>query len=126
MIFFCQLPEERKLDLLKNLAESSPYSAPQDSRQILPSVVQLLKVLITMVTRKFFIDVLSIRYNVHFLFDCLVYRTRNRNGYVLIDNKNLSAMPIFVTIFSHEMSSFFSSEVHASKKDRRGDKFHLC
>ncbi|RVW95762.1 Apoptosis inhibitor 5-like protein API5 [Vitis vinifera] len=37
------LPEERKLDLLKNLAESSPYSAPQDSRQILPSVVQLLK-----------------------------------------------------------------------------------
>lgn len=40
----CQLPEERKLDLLKNLAESSPYSAPQDSRQILPSTVQLLKV----------------------------------------------------------------------------------
>ncbi|KAJ9690573.1 hypothetical protein PVL29_012960 [Vitis rotundifolia] len=40
---FDKLPEERKLDLLKNLAESSPYSAPQDSRQILPSVVQLLK-----------------------------------------------------------------------------------
>lgn len=47
--FLCQLPEERKLDLLKNLAESSPYSAPQDSRQILPSVVQLLKVHIVMV-----------------------------------------------------------------------------
>ncbi|XP_024987837.1 apoptosis inhibitor 5-like protein API5 isoform X2 [Cynara cardunculus var. scolymus] len=40
---FDQLPEERKVDLLKNLAESSPYSTPQDSRQILPSVVQLLK-----------------------------------------------------------------------------------
>ncbi|KAJ0693508.1 putative apoptosis inhibitory 5 [Helianthus annuus] len=41
---FDKLPEERKVDLLKNLAESSPYAAPQDSRQILPSVVQLLKV----------------------------------------------------------------------------------
>ncbi|XP_057471800.1 apoptosis inhibitor 5-like protein API5 isoform X2 [Actinidia eriantha] len=38
------LPEERKVDLLKNLAESSPYTTPQDSRQILPSVVQLLKI----------------------------------------------------------------------------------
>ncbi|GJV30402.1 apoptosis inhibitor 5-like protein API5 [Tanacetum coccineum] len=40
---FEKLPEEKKVDLLKNLAESSPYAAPQDSRQILPSVVQLLK-----------------------------------------------------------------------------------
>ncbi|CAL5409926.1 unnamed protein product [Camellia sinensis] len=40
---FDELPEERKVDLLKNLAESSPYTTPQDSRQILPSVVQLLK-----------------------------------------------------------------------------------
>lgn len=40
---FEKLPEERKLELLKNLAESSPYTSPQDSRQILPSVVQLLK-----------------------------------------------------------------------------------
>lgn len=39
-----QLPEERKLDLLKALAEISPYTPPPDSRQILPSVVQLLKV----------------------------------------------------------------------------------
>ncbi|XP_042508084.1 apoptosis inhibitor 5-like protein API5 isoform X2 [Macadamia integrifolia] len=38
-----KLPEERKLDLLKNLAESSPYTSPQDSRQLLPSIVQLLK-----------------------------------------------------------------------------------
>uniref|UniRef100_A0A5B7B0X5 Putative apoptosis inhibitor 5 isoform X1 n=1 Tax=Davidia involucrata TaxID=16924 RepID=A0A5B7B0X5_DAVIN len=40
---FDKLPEERRVDLLKNLAESSPYTTPQDSRQILPSVVQLLK-----------------------------------------------------------------------------------
>ncbi|KAJ9136086.1 hypothetical protein P3X46_033198 [Hevea brasiliensis] len=40
---FDKLPEERKLDLLKALAEISPYTLPQDSRQILPSVVQLLK-----------------------------------------------------------------------------------
>lgn len=40
---FDKLPEERKLDLLKNLAECSPYTTPQDSRQLLPSVVQLLK-----------------------------------------------------------------------------------
>ncbi|XP_052202202.1 apoptosis inhibitor 5-like protein API5 [Diospyros lotus] len=40
---FDKLPEERKIDLLKNLAESSPYTTPQDSRQILPSVVELLK-----------------------------------------------------------------------------------
>ncbi|KAH9748935.1 Apoptosis inhibitory protein 5 (API5) [Citrus sinensis] len=37
------LPEERKLDLLKALAEISPYTTPQDSRQILPSVAVLLK-----------------------------------------------------------------------------------
>ncbi|RAL44762.1 unnamed protein product [Cuscuta campestris] len=40
---FDKLPEDRKLDLLKNIAESSPYTAPQDSRLVLPSVVQLLK-----------------------------------------------------------------------------------
>ncbi|KAL6543288.1 hypothetical protein OROHE_010808 [Orobanche hederae] len=40
---FDKLPEERKRDLLKNLAECSPYAKPQDSRQLLPSVVQLLK-----------------------------------------------------------------------------------
>ncbi|XP_068665157.1 apoptosis inhibitor 5-like protein API5 isoform X2 [Aristolochia californica] len=40
---FSKLPEQRKLDLLKNLAESSPYTSPQDSRQLLPSVAQLLK-----------------------------------------------------------------------------------
>ncbi|XP_010260402.1 PREDICTED: apoptosis inhibitor 5-like protein API5 isoform X2 [Nelumbo nucifera] len=40
---FDKLPEERKLDLLKNLAESSPYTTPHDSRQLLPSIVQLLK-----------------------------------------------------------------------------------
>ncbi|KAL2931788.1 Apoptosis inhibitor 5-like protein API5 [Bienertia sinuspersici] len=40
---FDKLPEERKLDLLKNLAESSPYTMPQDARQILPSIVQVLK-----------------------------------------------------------------------------------
>uniref|UniRef100_A0A6N2K895 Uncharacterized protein n=1 Tax=Salix viminalis TaxID=40686 RepID=A0A6N2K895_SALVM len=38
-----QLPEERKFDLLKALAEISPFTLPQDSRQVLPSVVQLLK-----------------------------------------------------------------------------------
>lgn len=40
---FDMIPEERKLDLLKNLAECSPYTAPQDCRQILPSIVNLLK-----------------------------------------------------------------------------------
>ncbi|RWW54824.1 hypothetical protein BHE74_00038575 [Ensete ventricosum] len=42
---FFALPEERKLDLLKNLAGSSPYAAAQDSRQLLPSIVTLLKIL---------------------------------------------------------------------------------
>ncbi|KAE9456385.1 hypothetical protein C3L33_11711, partial [Rhododendron williamsianum] len=40
---FFVLPEERKVDLLKNLAECSSYVPPQDSRQLLPSIVQLLK-----------------------------------------------------------------------------------
>ncbi|CAA3023253.1 Hypothetical predicted protein [Olea europaea subsp. europaea] len=40
---FDELPEEQRVDLLKDIAESSPYTSPQDSRQILPSVVQLLK-----------------------------------------------------------------------------------
>ncbi|KAL6198348.1 hypothetical protein ACLB2K_028140 [Fragaria x ananassa] len=37
------LSDERRLDLLKALAEVAPFTTPQDSRQILPSVVQLLK-----------------------------------------------------------------------------------
>ncbi|KAJ7968662.1 apoptosis inhibitor 5 [Quillaja saponaria] len=40
---FDKILEEQKLDLLKALAEISSYTTPQDSRQILPSVVQLLK-----------------------------------------------------------------------------------
>lgn len=40
---FDKLPEERKVDLLKNLAECSHYVTPQDGRHLLPSVVQLLK-----------------------------------------------------------------------------------
>ncbi|WJX44268.1 Apoptosis inhibitor 5 [Trifolium repens] len=40
---FDQLPGERKVDLLRSLAEFSPFTTPQDSRQILPSIVQLLK-----------------------------------------------------------------------------------
>ncbi|CAN1166133.1 Apoptosis inhibitor 5-like protein API5 [Linum perenne] len=40
---FDKLPEERKLDLLKALAEISPYTTPSESRQILPSIVELLK-----------------------------------------------------------------------------------
>uniref|UniRef100_A0A0D6R7H4 Apoptosis inhibitor 5 n=2 Tax=Spermatophyta TaxID=58024 RepID=A0A0D6R7H4_ARACU len=40
---FDKLPEEKKLDLLKNLAESSPYTSPQDARHLLPSILQLLK-----------------------------------------------------------------------------------
>ncbi|PIN16026.1 Apoptosis inhibitor 5/fibroblast growth factor 2-interacting factor 2 [Handroanthus impetiginosus] len=40
---FDKLPEERRLDLLKNLAECSSYATSQDSRQVLPSIVQLLK-----------------------------------------------------------------------------------
>jgi hypothetical protein len=41
---FDKLPEDKKLDLLKNLAESSPYTSAQDARNLLPSILQLLKV----------------------------------------------------------------------------------
>jgi hypothetical protein len=40
-----QLPEGKKLDLLKNLAESSPYTSAQDARQLIPSSLQVLKVI---------------------------------------------------------------------------------
>uniref|UniRef100_A0ACD5YQZ1 Uncharacterized protein n=1 Tax=Avena sativa TaxID=4498 RepID=A0ACD5YQZ1_AVESA len=40
---FDKIPEEKKLDLLKMISASSPFAAAQDSRQLLPSVVQLLK-----------------------------------------------------------------------------------
>ncbi|XP_051135860.1 apoptosis inhibitor 5-like protein API5 [Andrographis paniculata] len=40
---FDKLPEERKIDLLKSLAECSVFAKPPDSRLLLPSVVQLLK-----------------------------------------------------------------------------------
>ncbi|CAH8389311.1 unnamed protein product [Eruca vesicaria subsp. sativa] len=41
---FDKLPEERKLDLLKALADISPYTTAQEARQMLPSIVQLLKI----------------------------------------------------------------------------------
>ncbi|ERN13987.1 hypothetical protein AMTRI_Chr01g111050 [Amborella trichopoda] len=41
---FDKLPKERQYDLLKNLSESSPYTTPQDSRNLLPSVLNLLKI----------------------------------------------------------------------------------
>ncbi|KAM3287065.1 apoptosis inhibitor 5-like protein API5 [Capsicum chacoense] len=43
MPVFDKLPEQWKLDLLKSLAECSLCATTQDSRQLLPSVVQLLK-----------------------------------------------------------------------------------
>ncbi|CAN4117693.1 unnamed protein product [Withania somnifera] len=43
MPVFDKLPEQWKLDLLKNLSECSLCATTQDSRQLLPSVVQLLK-----------------------------------------------------------------------------------
>ncbi|KAG0590732.1 hypothetical protein KC19_1G122500 [Ceratodon purpureus] len=40
---FDQLPEGKKLDLLKNLAESAPFTSTHDARQLLPSILQILK-----------------------------------------------------------------------------------
>ncbi|CAM6092393.1 unnamed protein product [Calypogeia fissa] len=40
---FDKLPEDKKTDLLKNLAESSPFTSAQDARGILPAIVTLLK-----------------------------------------------------------------------------------
>ncbi|XP_071907364.1 apoptosis inhibitor 5-like protein API5 isoform X3 [Coffea arabica] len=58
------LPEKWTLDLLKTLAECSLYATPQDSRQFLPSVVQLLKKY--MVRRK--IEEMNFTY-----IECLLY-----------------------------------------------------
>ncbi|XP_078428303.1 apoptosis inhibitor 5-like protein API5 [Wolffia australiana] len=62
---FDKLPEERKQDLLKTLAGCSPYATAQDSRQILPSVVQLLK---NFMTRKKAGETLNFSY-----VECLLY-----------------------------------------------------
>lgn len=40
---FDKLSNERELDLLKNLAESSPHAYAQDARSLLPSILFLLK-----------------------------------------------------------------------------------
>ncbi|CAM0945801.1 unnamed protein product [Alopecurus aequalis] len=40
---FDKIPEEKKLDLLKTVSAGSPFAVAQDSRQLLPSVVHLLK-----------------------------------------------------------------------------------
>ncbi|MCO5606997.1 hypothetical protein L7F22_061188 [Adiantum nelumboides] len=40
---FDKLSNERQLDLLKNLAESSPHASAQDARSLLPSILQLLQ-----------------------------------------------------------------------------------
>ncbi|XP_031117947.1 apoptosis inhibitor 5-like protein API5 [Ipomoea triloba] len=61
---FDKLSEERKLDLLKDVADCSPYASPQDSRQLLPSIVELLKK--CMVRRK--IEEINFTY-----IECLLY-----------------------------------------------------
>jgi hypothetical protein len=40
---FDKLKEDKELELLKNLTESSPYTSAQDARNLLPSILQLLK-----------------------------------------------------------------------------------
>ncbi|XP_051129063.1 apoptosis inhibitor 5-like protein API5 isoform X2 [Andrographis paniculata] len=84
---FDMLPEERKVDLLKNLAESSPYTSPQDSRQILPSIVMLLKK--TMPRRKVgeemnFTYVECLLYAFHHLSDKAPNATNSLCGYKIV------------------------------------------
>ena len=54
---FCQILEEKKLDLLKTVSASSPFAVAQDSRLLLPSVVQLLKVYLFLVSDVFLIAI---------------------------------------------------------------------
>ncbi|GFP78639.1 cytochrome p450 71a3 [Phtheirospermum japonicum] len=83
---FDKLPEERKLDLLKNLAECSHYAKPQDSRQLLPSVVQLLKKY--MVRRKIeeinFISIECLLYAFHHLAHKTPNATNSLCGYKIV------------------------------------------
>jgi len=76
------LPDERKLDLLKALAEISPFTLPQDSRQILPSVVQLLKV-----TFSFFMITLVV---------CPRQITKEKGNYYIKCTSNDSNASVFV------------------------------
>ncbi|KAH6795663.1 hypothetical protein C2S51_036649 [Perilla frutescens var. frutescens] len=83
---FDKLPEERKLDLLKNLAECSLYAKPQDARQLLPSVVQLLKKY--MVRRKIeeinFTCIESLLYAFHHLAHKTPNATNSLCGYKIV------------------------------------------
>ncbi|CAK9137851.1 unnamed protein product, partial [Ilex paraguariensis] len=83
---FDELPEDRKLDLLKNLAECSHYVAPQDSRQLLPSVVQLLKK--HMIRRKLedikFTNVECLLYTFHHLAHKTPNATNSLCGYKIV------------------------------------------
>ncbi|XP_010916054.1 apoptosis inhibitor 5-like protein API5 [Elaeis guineensis] len=72
---FDKFPEERKLDLLKTLAGSSPYAAAQDSRQLLPSIVELLKKY--MPRRKTEESTLSYAECLLYTFHHLAYKTPN-------------------------------------------------
>ncbi|PPD81282.1 hypothetical protein GOBAR_DD21787 [Gossypium barbadense] len=87
-----QLQEERKLDLLKALAEILPYTTPQDSRQILPSIVQLLKYMLRRKTggKKQTLPMLNACYLSFIIFltrkNKKIYRTKLYN---LLRNKQL-------------------------------------
>lgn len=78
-----QFPEEKKIDLLKTVAGSSPYATAQDSRQLLPSIVQLLKVYVwyLVVWKSNFIRKIIIYFllelfsNLFFLLQSLLYDT---------------------------------------------------
>ncbi|KAL3681101.1 hypothetical protein R1sor_024057 [Riccia sorocarpa] len=62
---FDKLPEEKRVDLLKNLAEGSPYTSAQDARSLLPSVVALIK---KYIPRKKTSDEINFNYA-----ECLLY-----------------------------------------------------
>ncbi|KAL1817904.1 hypothetical protein DCAR_0522403 [Daucus carota subsp. sativus] len=83
---FDKFPEEKKLDLLKNLAECSHHVSPQECRQLLPSVVQLLKK--TMVRKKLeemnFTFVECLLYTFHHLAHKAPNATNSLCGYKIV------------------------------------------
>ncbi|XP_057795922.1 apoptosis inhibitor 5-like protein API5 [Salvia miltiorrhiza] len=83
---FDKLPDERKLDLLKNLAECSLYARPPEARQLLPSIVQLLKKY--MVRRKIeeinFTSIECLLYSFHHLAHKTPNTTNSLCGYKIV------------------------------------------
>ncbi|KAG5023417.1 hypothetical protein JHK85_019759 [Glycine max] len=123
---FVVLPGERKVDLLRSLAEFSPYTTPQDSRQMLPSIVQLLKKYMTWKKtgeEMNFTYVECLLYTFHHLAHKVPNATNSLCGYKIVTGQPSDRLG---EDFSEHYNDFTESENEKTANARRRRRERSC